>query len=647
MKIDAIDFSSQLQKEAGFELGLGHIKMSRLGRHVVLAGANGAGKSRLLHLIEKVSQNDRKNHHANTEQARLARDRIDWLNSAAGQEFSANFPGGNHPDLAIQEMRRSAAEKCLSLFQAIQTTANVDINLISYRVRLMALGGQDIGPNTVRAQSLQLKQNLGTEHASQLVNSYVKQVLKAPEIASISGRQTPPTAMRDREQRDSLMYILERLLGQECRPYWESEDKVSLFGQSNYEAVFSDGQKVLFQLACTLHAQGTELKDAIIFLDEPENHLHPAALVGVVDSLDALTPNGQLWIATHSVPLIAHLAAKDPACIWYVENGTVEHAGKKPEKVLEGLMGGRAGVQELQDFTLLPGQLALNRFLAECLVPPAVVGADLADPQTTQISSLIQSKRHALNQGSCLRVLDFGAGKGRLLASLAARQSEDGAQDRPLAEWLDYVAFDVTDEHAPVCQAEVRSVYGADETQQRYFTDISKLSSSFDRNSFDLIVMCNVLHEVPPEDWLNLFGEHGKLTRLLKSQGGLLVVEDYQIPAGELAHRHGFLLLDEAELKALFAWKEIDAAQQLFLRETSKEQRYSERLTMHWIGQPLVARTNAASQHAAIKALKEISSERIRRSQSDLETKYNSGHAYALAAQLYANASLWLERHGA
>ena len=693
MKIEAIDLSAQTQKEASIELGLGHIEMSRLSKHVVLAGANGAGKSRILRLIEQYSDvikqgssGGRRDYGRLSSLTNEGRKRLEFLRNgvkAAELEFErvkieqtpkilliqSGFPAPHTaPGMQIQlaeeqlkdanqavegaEQQLKGFERNLAKFHFVKSASNSDIQIVSYRIKTPALtSAEEMSPNAVRSNYSRLRQETGAGIANECSSAYAKHVIRTAEIASHPNRPRSDDFQHSEEAWKTFVSLLTKMLGADCSPYWNNDDSISLFGRQDYEISMSDGQKVLFQLACCLHAQGTKLEDAIIFLDEPENHLHPAALVEVISRLDLLTSNGQLWIATHSVPLIAHLAAKDPACLWYVENGTVKHAGRKPEKVLEGLMGGTAGAQALQDFTLLPGQIAINRFLAECLEPPAVVGPSVNDPQLLQISSLIHATRLAESNGARLRVLDYGAGKARLLEHLAAFGRDKDAADQPsrVCEWLDYVAFDMSDEHASACKAEITSTYGVEETQSRYFNDFSQISSNHDASSFDLIVMSNVLHEIEPETWLELFGKEGELTKLLKPDGGLLIVEDYKISSGELAHRDGFLLLDEAELKKLFAWKEVDRGDQdnkpSFLREISVEP-FGKRLAMHWIGRPMVERVTSDTRKESIETLKKSSSDLIRQFQRTRNATYKHGHAYALAAQLYANAALWLEAHG-
>ena len=105
----------------------------------------------------------------------------------------------------------------------------------------------------------------------------------------------------------------------------------TIFGFELGDAKLSDGQIILIQFCLAIYSQEHVLKDLILILDEPENHIHPSILLSTLDKIIECVPNGQIWIATHSIPLLAHF---DTDCIWFVDEGKVRHAGKIPEKVL-------------------------------------------------------------------------------------------------------------------------------------------------------------------------------------------------------------------------------------------------------------------------------------------------------------------------
>lgn len=257
-----------------------------------------------------------------------------------------------------------------------------------------------------------------------------------------------------------------------------------------------------------------------------------------------------------------------------------------------------------------------------------------------QISQILTDRvAHAMP----LRVLDFGAGKARLLATLAAEHQvlED---PKELETWLDYFAYDIDAENLLARKNEVIAAYGEAQAVKRLLNSRAELTSHIDSGSVDVIVMCNVLHEISPSDWPDLFGPSGYLTTLLKPDGMLLLVEDYGIPVGEKAHRYGFLLLDEPELVKLFDVREADRERRRFVRQSSQEPRYKDRLVAHLIGQECLLRMSAATREQAIDALENrMSSELDALLQQSGPASSENGRSYARTTQLLANAHVWLK----
>lgn len=157
----------------------------------------------------------------------------------------------------------------------------------------------------------------------------------------------------------------------------------------------------------------------------------------------------------------------------------------------------------------------------------------------------------AAKPGTKLRLLDFGAGKGRLASAIL---DADELQTRPPSDWLDYVAFDHDAKDSEPCRNAIARIYG--NSDRRYFNESRELLAAFDEETFDCAMMCNVFHEIPPADWLGLFEKHGAIVKLLKKDGFLLIVEDMQIPVGEKPHQRGFLVLDTPQIKELFGLKQ-------------------------------------------------------------------------------------------
>ncbi|MDI1279638.1 class I SAM-dependent methyltransferase [Methylobacter sp.] len=240
--------------------------------------------------------------------------------------------------------------------------------------------------------------------------------------------------------------------------------------------------------------------------------------------------------------------------IWYVEDGKVSNAGSKPEQILRGLLGNDEQIGNLNAFTSLPAQYAALNFSVECLTAPKTVAGGSEDPQVAQISGLLD-----FDTASPISLLDYGAGKSRLLSGLAEIAAEQG---KNLADSVSYFAFAPSPDDKENSLAVIEPIFGKETT--RHFLANEDFFSSKDDASLDIVVMCNVLHEIAPNDWLKLFNEFSLIGRSLKDSGCLLIVEDQRIPTGEKAHKFGFLILDTAHLRTLFAVKSDDDKNGLF-----------------------------------------------------------------------------------
>ena len=478
------------------------------------------------------------------------------------------------------------------------------------------------------------------ESAHQNTSSYVTQIIKAGEKAELLRlRANGPKMVTQEFKLSELRGIVKQLLGEDFSLELDVENEALVIGgERSFSERLSPGQQILLQFACLLHANQAKLENCIVLMDEPENHLHPAVLVNVVDALQKHLADGQLWIATHSVPLIAQLLAKDSNCLWYVNDGQVKRAGRSPEKVLESLMGGHEGTKHLHDLTLLPTQYAAIQFLTECLDSPGVVGVDIKDPQTNDIAMLLRKLSTAKKEnGKKVRILDFGAGKGRLLATL--RESTNAI------DWIDYYAYDIDEDNRTDCEREIDAVYPSD-AHPRWFKDLHDLEAQTGTETFDVVVMCNVLHEIDPSLWVYLFNKSGALSKLIRGDGKLLIVEDYGIPVGERAHDYGFLLLDEHEICILFDITQEDRAVGRYVKQTSIDGRYSSRLRAHLVAKTCSTRITGSSQRGAIQKLHDRMADSVRAALKQKTTgNSDAGRNYARSAQLLANAMLWLQAH--
>jgi SAM-dependent methyltransferase len=387
----------------------------------------------------------------------------------------------------------------------------------------------------------------------------------------------------------------------------------------------SDGQKVLLQLAVAVHPTRDE-KGVVLVMDEPENHLHPAALIMILDRIQAAMANAQIWIATHSVPLIAHLYELEPDCLHFVASGRITYAGRTPERVLNGLLGSAAEQEKLLRLLDLPHTLAASRFAASCLRAPAVSEHAQRDSQNEQIRTVIAGLPR--KEGP-IRILDFGAGKARLLAGLT-EECADPAQN------VDYVAFEPEGDNRGSCERQLVAAYGS--SDRRLYGTVDELFASRAEETFDVVVMCNVLHEIAPSDWPGILGQRGPVYRALKPSGYLLLVEDLRIPVGELPGPQGFFLLDTVHLLKLFLVSRQDEIDTIRVSDA----RDDGRLKAHLIPKTFVGRITSESIKGSIQALRETSVRELQQLRTRGDASSAAGHLHGLWSQQFANCSFFL-----
>lgn len=548
------------------------IRMSRLGRYVVLAGKNGAGKSRIL---------------------------FNLTNRMHLRDYVQPY------DKTIASIRQVRFVPKARAFESPENTTRQEIHIRASETKQTSI--DNIHRNCLHyIQDLQDKQwNAG--HPNFRGSEEEKHQYPADYLA--------------------LQNIIRAFLGVELER--DSENDAAIFGKKITQASLSDGQNILLQLCVAIHAQKSTIDDSVIILDELENHLHPSAAIDLLKKLDEVAPRAQIWLATHSIPLLAYVASIEPMSIWYVNDGSVRSGGRNPSIVLTSLLGDDEQLARLSTFVGLPAQLAIINYSIECLLPPTVSNSSNQDPQVNQIHALMQS---LWKNNKPLRLLDFGAGKGRLLDGLAA---EFQTLEIKTEEKIDYFALDFSQEDKATCEEILKREY-PDDTSPRYFNTSDEFFRSIANESIDIVLLCNVLHEISPKHWLDVLSQESPIGRGLGDQGFLLIVEDQKIPVGEKAHEFGFIVLDTPHLKTLFSIGEVDIKNGLF---TVDDARNDGRLKAHLISKSLIRRVTKETIYSAIEQLRSSALEEIRAIRSD-EATYKNGQLQAFWTQQFANASL-------
>ncbi|MBB1075335.1 AAA family ATPase [Rhodoferax sp. 4810] len=614
-------------------LGLRAFELRRLGSIVVLAGPNGGGKSRILSLLRQIASEGARGDPASEIRRKLSAAEA-VIDDYGKRRVAATDDGRQSFEAAIREQEQIATNLRIALAAAQRITWSPEsqaLKIVEFLPKSLPL--ED--PSEASRRQLRERHKLagaaakrdavGTLGADAL--SYIQLEQDRHWDATHQGHpgssELKAAAVRSYAR---LNELVKKLVGAELS---RSDDgEVLLYGTPIGKVPLSDGQKVLLQLAVAVHPVASS-EDYVLVLDEPENHLHPRALVEVLEQIGAVLPNAQIWAATHSVPLISHFYAKDPSSLHYVVAGGIENSARNPLRVLHGLLGDDTEQSKLLNFVDLPHKIALTQFAAECLAPPLVATHAPKDPQLRQIHRALGKTGHA---GGQIRLLDLGAGKGRLLTGIAELLGDDIRR-------VDYVAFDISHDDREVCQGELQRIYGSSE--RRWYSKSDDLLADHGEGSFDVVVMCNVLHEIAPDDWLSVLGPSGLASKAGKSSGYLFVVEDLRIPVGERPNSRGFFLLDTLHLQKLFgiaSQAEREAVVVLSERDG--------RLKCHAIPMSLVVRASADSRLTAIRLLRDSAVSALEDLRRVELPDFRSGQAVALWSHLLANCYLFLKSAG-
>lgn len=292
----------------------------------------------------------------------------------------------------------------------------------------------------------------------------------------------------------------------------------------------SPGQRTLFTycLLFFLLDQNPQvnIKESILLIDEPELHLHPESEIDLIKSIKGVIgEKGQLWIATHSLSILANLSYDE---IFMVKGGTIIHPQKTtPEDCFVQLMGIGHQVEKLSHFVSNISIWAYMNFITQCFDNPDVIeSAKANDPEVELFKKSLKLKEN----GTIL--LDFGAGKGRVFKELK--------NDLNLNNKLNYSALEINNENThELLTLGIKTVYNSHNELPKKF--------------FDYVLLCGVLHEVPIIEWEENLN---KIKDSLKDDGFIILIEDLMLPKGEKIEKEGFLILDSTSVQTLFSMRE-------------------------------------------------------------------------------------------
>lgn len=372
--------------------------------------------------------------------------------------------------------------------------------------------------------------------------------------------------------------------------------------------LFSPGQKTLFAYAILFFYLDTNAKtnirESIIIIDEPEKHLHPEAQLKLINALKSIVEKaGQLWIATHSVHILSHLDYDEIMMV--KDDEIILPSRTTPGKSFNDLMGIDEHINELISFITSISEWAYGNFMVQCFKEPDVIFTkNTNDPQFKLFKTFLKDRE-------TVEFLDFGAGKGRIGYTIQ--------EDETVSKKVIYSAYEPDKGNFELLNKV--------SNKKNIYYDISEIP----KNNFDCIVLCNVLHEINPKDWVNTLIP---IRELLKNEGYLIIIEDRYLPKGEHAHEFGYLVLGIEETKIL-----LNSTSVMELK--LEEEEYSDRIIFNAFTKSEINPT----KETVISAIRKLKSnclnnlKLLKKKEKDL----NQGRRYANETQLYINSELALE----
>ncbi|MCL2290751.1 MAG: AAA family ATPase [Bacteroidetes bacterium] len=555
MKFSRIKIEKELTKTIGIE----EIDIRRLSDVVALVGKNGSGKTRILNLIEEnlFSQ-------INISQQNIDEGVISCLPKILEQIKSKK----NESEMLkekIKQLRKK--QQTLSVSGEIQrlqgqltkvsTSLNLDSRIIqkletTYLKRITQEGIQQLQDSPSYSTEISFESLLAEGERNDEYNElsiirknarhFVKKLPHQLALDKVSYDDNDFENQVSCTRYEKLKVFIKSFLKKDLT--WEkivkttsvSDEGSSLTAKGEWKLdgrefkyeEFSEGEKTLFAYALLFFLlecnSNLNIRESIILIDEPELHLHPDSEIDVINGIrDVIKEKGQLIIATHSINILSTLNYDE---IFMVKDGKIiPPSSSTPGESLSELMGMDERVNKLSDFLSSISTWTFVNFITQCFSNPETIKTTISnDPQIEAFKAAIRDK---LNENSNM-FLDFGAGIGRIYNQLK--------YDTEFISKINYCALEIDEEcHPELKELGISNIY----------TKYTELPS----DSFDFILLCNVLHEIPVEEWKENINT---IINSLKVDGYLIIIEAKILNKGEKVGNTGYLVLDKEEIQQLF-----------------------------------------------------------------------------------------------
>lgn len=399
---------------------------------------------------------------------------------------------------------------------------------------------------------------------------------------------------------------------------------VKIFNEDINKSKLSPGQQYLLRIAVACWVNRND-DNMLVFLDEPELHLHPEALINTIEVMLSKFKNSQFWISTHSLTLIAYLVArKENTTVFNLIDGKPLLLRSDSQGLIKGLIGSDDNRQITQRFLSTPDEYACNKFSIQSYLPPATLEARADDPQNEML-------RKKLHKGDI--VVDYGVGKGRFIEGL-------GMDNPDLVKEIQYYAFDVDDKDSKKCKS-VMTALGI--SIDRYTNVIEELQNKVSGRA-NYVVLVNVLHEIDPKYWMDVLTN---IYNLLNENGKLIIVEQEELTIGEWPYDNGFLVITELGAQKLFGennfecehYEKKDAETKTTIKKPIVKYTVSKNgISKHFINKNSIKSCIEAVRSEALNNIKEL-----RKKKNQKKDSYKLGLKTSFWLHQYANSSLILQ----
>lgn len=563
MRISKLKVSSSLTNPKNLkEINL--VKKS-FGSTVALIGKNGAGKSRVLELVEKyfqnitienvqenhiteipqlIAQTHVKNIKANKLQASKLPQNTALLQQSLVQiknseiQLLQRFKQFGHAFIKVvdnddlKNIKASISKDVNLTFESILSNSHYD-KLIQNPTLISQTNEELLQKGLLSNEFKAFNSNSTIQYISKLTDSIlsdqVNLYLDQPENLEFINSEIKKN--ESYKLFNKFQFYIKKFLGKEFT-YKQKKGTNTISSVLFYNSQpfniqhFSPGQKTLFAYAILFFYldinSKTNITDSIIIIDEPEKHLHPEAQIDLLIAVQEIVKkSGQLWIATHSINILSNLDFNE--ILMVKDDEIIPPSRTTPGHSFVELMGIDNHINQLTSFINSISDWAYSNFMVQCFKNPDVIFSnDKDDPQYKIFKKFIESK-------GIISLLDFGAGKGRMGYTIN--------EDEDISSKLNYSAFEPNEEYKDILK-EIPNI-------QHVYHNLEQIAD----NSFDCVLLCNVLHEINPKQWQETFSS---INKILNTNGYLLIIEDKFLPKGENAHEFGYLILGLDELRILF-----------------------------------------------------------------------------------------------